>query len=57
MAIITNMHSHNSDNDYLFLDFATFVYIFYNKDRFINFRKTIRGQRLLYSIDTIVIKG
>lgn len=52
-----DMHSHNSNNNYLLLDSATFVYVFHDKNKFTNFRKVIRGQRLLYGTKVIIIKG
>ena len=49
-------HSHNSYNNYLLLDSATSVHVFYDKNRFINFRKAIKDQKLLYGTDTLAIE-
>lgn len=51
------MYSYNFDNNYLLLNYTTFVYIFDDKNRFTNFRKVIKGQKLLYNIKTITIKN
>lgn len=51
------MHNHNFYNDYPLLDFAAFVHKFYNKNRFTNFRKATKDQKLLCDIDIIAIKG
>lgn len=52
-----NMHSHNSDNNDSLLDFTTSIYIFYDKDKFTNFKRFTRGQELLYKIEVITIEG
>ena len=52
-----DMHSHNSDNDYLLLNSTAFVHIFHNKNRFTNFRRATKNQRLLCGIETIIIGG
>ena len=52
-----NMHSYNFDNNYLLLDSAASVYVFHDKDRFNNFKRAIKSQRLLCGIDTITIEG
>ena len=38
-----NVHSHNSDNNYLLLDFITSINIFHNKDKFTNLKRATRG--------------
>lgn len=50
------MHGYYSNNNYLLLDFFIFIFIFHNKNKFTNFKKTIRGQRLLYGTEVITIK-
>ena len=52
-----DMHSYNSDNDYSFLDSATFVYVFHDKNRFTNFKRATKGQGLLSGIENITIEG
>ena len=52
-----NVHSHNSDNNYLLLNFAASVHVFHNKDKFTNFKRATRGQRLLCGKEVITIKG
>ena len=52
-----NMHSHNSDNDYLLLNSAASVHVFYDKNTFTNFRRAMRSQGLLCDIKIITIKG
>lgn len=51
------MYSHNSDNNYSLLDSATSVYIFYDKDKFTNFRRATRDQGSLCNIKVITIEG
>lgn len=51
------MDSYNSDHHYLLLDFATAINIFYDKNKFINFRRVIKGQKLLYCLEIIMIEG
>lgn len=50
------MHSHNFDHNYLLYNLATSIYIFYNKNRFTNFKKATKNQKILYNINTIIIK-
>ena len=52
-----DIYSHNSDNDYLLLNSATSVQVFHDKDRFINFRRATKDQRLLCGTETITIEG
>lgn len=52
-----NMQSHNSNNNYLLFDFVTLVLNFHNKNRFTSFKKAIRGEKLIYGMDTIAIEG
>lgn len=52
-----DVHSHNSDNNYSLLDSAAFVHVFYDKDKFTNFKRATRGQGLLYSTEIITIEG
>lgn len=51
-----NIYSYNSDNNYLLLNFAISVYVFYNKNRFINLKKATRNQKLLYNTNIITIE-
>lgn len=51
------MHSHNFDNNYLLLDLAISIYIFHDKDKFINFKRVIKDQRLLYDTKIIIVKS
>lgn len=51
------MHNHNFDNDYSLPNSAIFVHVFYNKNMFTNFKKTIKDKKLLYDIDSLAIKG
>lgn len=51
------MYSHNSDNNYLLFDFNFSVNVFHDKNKFINFKRVTRGQRLLCGIEIIMIKG
>ena len=52
-----DMHSYNSDNNYLLFDSAASVNVFHNKNRFINFRRATKIQGLLCGIETLTIKG
>ena len=52
-----DVHSHNYDNNYSLLDSAASVHVFYNMDKFTNFRRAIRGQGLLCGTEVISIKG
>ena len=52
-----NVHSHNSDNNDLLLDTAASVHVFYDKNKFSNFKRATRGQELLCGIGVIMIKG
>lgn len=52
-----NMYSYNFDNNYLLLDFATSIYVFYDKNRFINFKKATKSQKFLAVTDIIIIEG
>lgn len=51
------MNGYNSDNDYLLFNSATYVYVFYYKNRFINFKKATKDQELVCDIDIIIIKS
>lgn len=51
------MHSHNSDNNYSLLDSVASVHLFHDKDKFTNFKRAIRGQRLLCGTEVIRIEG
>lgn len=43
ISLHLNVHSHNSDNKYLLLDFAIFIHVFHNKNRLTTFKKTTKG--------------
>lgn len=51
-----DMHSYNSDNTYLLLNFAASVYIFHKLDKFTNFKRAIREQKLFCGTEIILIK-
>lgn len=51
------MHNYNFDNNYSLLEFAAFIYVFYNKNRFINFGKITKGQKILNDINTIIVES
>ena len=46
-----------SSNKYSLLESAASLYVFYLKERFSNFKRSIKKQRLLYSEKIIPIKG
>lgn len=52
-----NVHSNNFDHNYLLLDFAVSIHVFYDKNKFTNFRRAIREQGLLYNTEVILIKS
>ena len=51
------MHSHNCDNNYSLLDSVAFVHVFHDKDKFTNFRRVTKSQRLFYGTKIITIKS
>ena len=52
-----NVHSHNSNNNYLLLDSAASVHVFYDKDKFTNFKRATRSQGLLCGTEVITIES
>lgn len=52
-----NIYSHNFDNNYSLFNLAIFVYIFYNKDKFTNFKIAIKIQEFLFGINIIIIEN
>lgn len=50
------MHSFNSDNNDMLFNVTTFVYIFYDKNKFTNFRRITKNQKQLYKTEVIIIK-
>ena len=52
-----DMHIHNSINNYSFFDFVSSIYIFHDKNKFTNFKKSIKEQGLLCGIKIIMIKS
>lgn len=52
-----DIHSYNSDNNYSLLYSAASIYVFYNKDRFANFRRATKDQKMVCDINTITIEG
>lgn len=43
--------------NYLLLDLIFFIYVFYLKERFSDFKKLIRRQKLLYNKKIVLIKS
>ena len=52
-----DVYSYNSDNNYLLLDSAASLHVFYDKDKFNNFRRVTKSQELLSGKKVITIKG
>ena len=52
-----DVHSHNSDNNYLLFDSATSIHLFHDKNKFTNFKGATRSQGLLCGTEVITIKG
>lgn len=50
------MYGRIFDNNYLFLDFVTFVHFFHNMDIFTNFKNITKKQKLLSGTKIILIK-
>lgn len=52
-----DIDSYNFYHNYSLLNSATFVLIFYDKNKFINFKKVTRSPGLLCDINVIMIQG
>ena len=38
-----DMHSYNSDNNYSLFNFTMVIHVFYDKDKFTNFKRVTKG--------------